>query len=61
MPYAVKKSGKGWVIYNKDTNKIVGHSDSKAKAQASANARNASHHGWKPTGKKARSKKAKKG
>ena len=48
MPAAVKKHDGRWAIYNKDTGKIYGHSDSKAKAQASANARNAARHGWKP-------------
>jgi len=57
MPAVVRKSGKGrWAIVNKDTGKVYGYSDSHAKAQASANARNAARHGWKPTGKK-RSKK----
>jgi hypothetical protein len=54
MPVIVKKQGKGWVIVEKETGKVVGHSTSKAKAQASANARNASKHGWKATGKKAK-------
>lgn len=56
MPAVVRKRGKRWAIVNKDTGKVYGYSDSKAKAQASANARNASKHGWKPTGKKARKK-----
>jgi hypothetical protein len=47
MPYSVRKSGskaKPWAIVNKATGKRVGSSTSKAKAQASARARNASHH-----------------
>lgn len=56
MPAVVKKRGKRWAIVNKDTGKVYGYSDSEADAQASANARNAARHGWKPTGKKARGK-----
>jgi hypothetical protein len=52
MPvHVVKASGGGFNIVEK-SGKVVGHSDTKAKAQSSANARNASAHGWKPTGKK---------
>ena len=40
MPYAVRKSSKsGYDIIKKDTGKKVGHSDTKAKAQASVRAR----------------------
>jgi len=39
-------------IVEKATGKVVGTSTSHAKAQRSANARNAARHGWKPTGKK---------
>lgn len=55
MPvHVVKRSGKRpWKIVEK-SGKVVGSSTSKAKAQASANARNASMHGRKPTGKKRR-------
>jgi len=61
MPVVVRE-GKGkrkWKIVEKATGKVVGSSTSKAKAQASANARNASRYGWKPTGKKARGKRKK--
>lgn len=54
MPVVVRKgSGKRpWKIVEKSTGKIKGSSTSKAKAQASANARNAAHFtSWKPTGK----------
>lgn len=51
MPVHVKKSGNKWTIVGKD-GKVVGHSDSKEKAQKSANARNAAKHGWKPTKKR---------
>jgi len=53
MPVGVEKRGNRWAIVEKGTGKVKGYSDSKAKAQASANARNAALHGWKPTGKKA--------
>ncbi len=39
MPWAVKKQGNRWAIVKKTTGKVVGHSDSKAKAQASVRAR----------------------
>jgi len=51
MPVIVRKAGSKWNIVEKATGKVVGSSDSKAKAQASANARNAARHGWKPTRK----------
>jgi len=61
MPVVVKhkpiKGDKDWAIVEKETGKIEGRSSSKAKAQSSANARNAAHFtGWKPTGKPARKK-----
>jgi hypothetical protein len=49
MPYKVRKSGAKYAIVNKSTGKTVGKSTSKAKAQKSANVRNAVDHGWKPT------------
>jgi len=52
MPYKVSKSGKGYRIVNKKTGKTVGHSKTKAKAQASVRARNAGANGWKPSKKK---------
>lgn len=52
MPAVVRKRGKRWAIVNKDTGEVYGYSTSKAKAQASANARNAGKHGWKPTRKR---------
>lgn len=45
---------RGKKIVEKATGKVVGNSTSHAKAQRSANARNAAKHGWTPTGKKAR-------
>lgn len=59
----VKKAGKYRVV-NANTGKIMktskGHArdgggmTTKAKAQRQANVLNATHHGWKPTGKRAR-------
>ena len=59
MPVKVeKRSGaRPFKIVEKATGKVVGSSETRAKAQASANARNAAHFSkgkWKPTGKKAR-------
>lgn len=52
MPVTVRKSSKGgFDIVEKATGKVKGHSTTKAKAEASARARNASLHGWKPTKK----------
>lgn len=42
MPVKVKKCGGKWCIVEK-SGKVVGKSDTKAKAQASARARNAAH------------------
>jgi len=52
MPVKVVKAGSKWNIVEKATGKVVGTSDTKAKADSSARARNASIHGWKPTEKK---------
>lgn len=50
MPYVIRRRGgkKPYKIVNRNTGKVVGSSTSRAKAQRSVNARNASHHGWKP-------------
>ena len=48
MPVHVEKRGNRWAIVERGGT-VKGYSDSKAKAQASANARNAGSHGWKPT------------
>ena len=45
MPVVVR----GNKIVEKKTGKVVGTSTSHAKAQRSANARNAAKRGWKPT------------
>jgi len=53
MPYSIRKaSGGGFDIVKKTTGEKVGHSDTKAKAQSSVNARNAGAHGWHGTKKK---------
>lgn len=39
MPWIAKKQGNKWVIIRKTDGKIVGHSESKEKAEASIRAR----------------------
>lgn len=39
MPYTIRKQSGKWVIIRKTDNKVVGHSDSKEKAEASVRAR----------------------
>lgn len=51
MPAVVHKRGKRFAIVNKDTGEVYGYSSTRADAQASANARNAGSHGWKPSKK----------
>jgi hypothetical protein len=50
MPVTVRKGSgaRPWKIVEKESGKVVGSSTTKAKAEASANARNAARHGWKP-------------
>ena len=51
MPHTVRKSRMrkgGYDIVDKSTGRKKGHSATKAKAQASARARDAGAHGWKP-------------
>jgi len=56
MPVKVVKRDSGakkpYKIVEEATGKVVGSSETKAKAQASANARNAAHHGATLTGKR---------
>lgn len=53
MPFSTRKNPSGgFDIVRSDTGKKVGHSDTKAAAQKSINARNAGAHGWKGTKKK---------
>ncbi len=53
MPVTVQKrtGKKPFKIIERATERVVGSSETKAKAQASANARNAARHGWKPNKK----------
>lgn len=57
MPVHVekRKGKKPYKIVEKG-GRVRGSSTSREKAQSSANARNAALHGWKPTGKKRRSR-----
>ena len=51
MPHGVRKSRSkagGYDIIDRNTGRKKGHSTTKAKAQASARARDAGAHGWKP-------------
>ena len=43
MPWSVKKSGNRWAIINSRTRKVVGHSATRAKAEASVRARYANY------------------
>ena len=45
MPYSVKKQGNRFAIVRSDTGKVVGHSATKAQAQASVRARYANEKG----------------
>ena len=45
----VKRTGKKPYKIVEPSGKVVGSSNSRKKAQRSANAANASRHGWKPT------------
>jgi hypothetical protein len=58
MPVRVeRRSGKKpWKIVEKRSGKVVGSSTSEKKALASARARNAALHGWKPTKGKRKNK-----
>jgi len=54
MPVTVRKGtgSRPYKVVEKATGKTVGTSKTKADAEASARARNAARHGWKPTGRK---------
>ncbi len=54
MPYRIvkKKGSRPWKIVSKETGRIVGSSETKAKAEASARIRMTVDHGWHPTGKR---------
>lgn len=52
MPCHVEKRGSKFAIVENATGKVKGHSNTRAKANASCRARNAAKHGWKPTRRK---------
>jgi len=55
-----KRSGKKpYKVVEKATGKVKGSSETRAKAESSARARNAAKHGWVPTGASARKKRKK--
>jgi hypothetical protein len=43
VPHSVRKTGKGWAIFNRTTGKVVGHSRTKRKARISASIRDRAH------------------
>ena len=47
MPYIIRKNGDKYEIVKEDTGKVVGHSDTKEKAQASIRARYANEPNYK--------------
>lgn len=52
MPYAIRKEGDNYVVYNKDTEEIKAtHEppDAKEKAERQIHLLNAVEHGWEPT------------
>jgi len=55
MPYTLrrKKDGK-WQVVNKETGEVHAKGTTHEKAQRQMNLMMATEHGWKPTGKKAR-------
>lgn len=57
MPYKIEKRKNKWAIIEISTGKVVGESDTKADAEASARARLAGEHGWKPGKKRGKVKK----
>jgi hypothetical protein len=52
MPYSIKHEGSKFQIMNRQTGKVVGTSDTMAKAKSSVRARLASEHGWEGTKKR---------
>jgi hypothetical protein len=59
MPYVVRKRGTRYAVVNKATGKTKGTHASKAAAQRQVNLLRGVEHGWKPTGKLARNRRAK--
>lgn len=58
MPYAIRKRGKKFVVINEDTGDVKGRHSTEGKAQRQVNLLRGIEHGWKPTGKQARTVKA---
>ena len=56
MPYRIEKSGSNFNIVKKSTGEVVGTSSNRKDAEASARARMAGEHGWKPSKRKGGSK-----
>lgn len=54
MPYVIRKSGKKWIVVNKETGKVKGTHDTKAKAKSQIRLLYGIEHGWKPTKKRAK-------
>ena len=47
MPYRIEKQKEKFAIVNKSTGKVVGKSNTRAKAESSIRARLAGEHGWR--------------
>ena len=56
MPYKIVKRGSKFVVINTETGKVKGRHSSRAKAEAQRRLLYGVEHGWKPTGKRKRSK-----
>lgn len=55
MPYAIRESGRRFVVVNTETDKVKGVHTSKVKAQRQINLLRAiEHSNWRPTGARAR-------
>lgn len=50
MPWAVRKSGKKWIVEKKSGEKVAEHA-TQGDAEAQVRLLYATEHGWKPTGK----------
>lgn len=48
MPYQIIQQGNKWILKNKETGKVKGTHDSKAKAESQERLLNAIEHGFKP-------------
>ena len=50
MPYAMRRKGSKYQVYNKDTGEVKAESTSKAKAERQLRLLRGIEHGWTPTG-----------